>query len=137
LRARKDELAREVGERARVQGVISPDPEEVQLKREVEELERLKGAKQRCDDRDEWRREKDAKFRAEHVDPPKEKFVPEPVRDRRAETARKKAEVQAEFAKQLQAQRAEKAKRQQAKAEEGKARQAKAEKRTQKKGYQD
>jgi hypothetical protein len=47
LRVRKDELAREVGERSRVQGVISLDSEAVQLKREIEDLERLKGAKQR------------------------------------------------------------------------------------------
>jgi hypothetical protein len=136
LQARKDELTREVGERSRVQGLNSPDPEEVQLKSEVEKLERWKGAKQRCDDRDEWRREKDERFRAAHVDPPKEKFVTEAVRDRKADAASKKAEAQAEFMKQLHAQREEKAKRQKEKAEEGKARQAKVEARTRKKGWQ-
>jgi hypothetical protein len=136
LRARKDELAQELGERSRVQGVTSPDPETAQLKREVEELERLKGAKQRCDDRDEWRREKDERFRAAHVDPPKEKFETEAVRDRKAGAAGKKAEAQVEFVAKLQAQREEKAKRQAEKAAEGKARQSKAEARTRTKGWQ-
>jgi hypothetical protein len=136
LRARKDELTREVGERGRVLGVTSPDPEEVQLKRDVEELERLKAAKQRCDDRGEWLREKDERFRAAHVDPSKEKFVTEAARDRKVEAAGKKADAKAEFMKQLQAQREEKAKRQKEKAEEGKAHQAKAEARTRKKGWQ-
>jgi hypothetical protein len=110
------------------------DPEAVQLKRETDDLERLKGAKQRCDDRDDWRREKDARFRAAHVDPPEEKFETEAVRGRKAEAMGKKAEAQAEFLAKLQAQREEKAKRQTEKEAEGKARQAKAEARTRKKG---
>jgi hypothetical protein len=134
LQARKDELTQELGERGRVQGVTSPDPESVQLKREVEELERLRAAKQRCDDRDDWRREKDEKFRTAHANPPEEKFVPEAVRDRKVEAKEKKSAAQAEFLAKLQAQREEKAKRQAEKEAEGRARQSKAEARTRKKG---
>jgi hypothetical protein len=134
LLARKDELTQELGERSRVQGVASPDPESVQLKREVEELERLRATKQRCDDRDEWRREKDYRFKAAYMDPPKEKFVTKAVRERKAEAKDKKADAKAEFLAKLQAQREEKAKRQAEKDAEGKARQSKAEAPSRKKG---
>jgi hypothetical protein len=136
LRTRKDEPTRELENRARIPGVTSPDPEAAQLRREVEELERSKGAKQRLDDRDEWKREKDEKFRAAFVDPPKERYETEAVRSRKAEAKDKKVETQAEFMRQLQAQREAKAQRQKEKAEEGKARQAKAEAWTKKNGWQ-
>jgi hypothetical protein len=104
LRTRKEELTRELGEWARGQAAASPDAEVARLGREVEELERLKGAKQRLDDRDEWKREKDEKFRAAFVDPPKEKFVTEAERTRKAGVKDKKAEAQTEFMRQPQAQ---------------------------------
>jgi hypothetical protein len=40
LRTRKEELTKELGERGRAQVIVPPDAEVVQLKREVEELER-------------------------------------------------------------------------------------------------
>jgi hypothetical protein len=86
------------------------------------------------DDRDEWKREKDEKFRAAFVDPPKKRFETEAVRSRKAEAKDKKAEAQAEFMKHLQAQREAKGQRQNEKAAEGKARQSKAEARTIKNG---
>jgi hypothetical protein len=136
LHARKDELTKELGERSRVQAIAPPDEEAMRLKREVEELEMLRGAKQWLEDRDDARREKDQKFRAAYVDPPKERYETEAVRTRKSDVQEKKATGQAEFMRQLQAQREAKVQRQKEKAEEGKARQAKAEKRTQKRGYQ-
>jgi hypothetical protein len=102
-----------------------------------DELERLRAAKQRLDDRDDARREKDQRFRAAYVDPPKERYESESVRTGKSEAKEVKEANQAEFLRQLQEQREAKAQRQKDKQAEGNARQAKAEKRTQKKGYQD
>jgi hypothetical protein len=134
LRARKTELSSGLAERSKVMVSSPPDDEEVRkLKREVEQLEAQQGAKQRLDDRDEWRRKKDEKFRKEHVEPPPERFVPRAVEERAAATKRTKAEEAEAFRRQLEEQRAAKAKRQEDKKAEGQARQAKAEKRTGKK----
>jgi colicin import membrane protein len=133
LGARKDELTKEMGDRSRDREPISSDEEEMRLKREVEELERMRAAKQRLDDRDDARREKDQKFRAAYVDPPKERHESESTRKRKSEAQEAKEAKRSESMRQLQAQRDAKAQRQKEKEAEGKARQAKAEKRTQKK----
>jgi hypothetical protein len=83
LRARKDELNRSLGQRNRVEAITSSADEELRLRREVEELERQRAAKQQLDDRDEARRAKDRKFREAYVDPPKERFETETVRTRK------------------------------------------------------
>jgi hypothetical protein len=60
-------------------------------------LEIMQSAKNRLDDRDEWRREKDATFREKHVDPaPQHRYEKKSDREERdsqaAEEQRKMAE---------------------------------------------
>jgi hypothetical protein len=133
LQVRKNELGRELGERTRVEASVSPD-ETARLRQEVEELERLRAAKQQLDDRDEARRERDKKFRATYVEPPRERHQSETEKSRRSVAKEAKEAQQAEFLRQLQTQREEKEQRQKEKKAEGQARQAKAEARTKKKG---
>jgi hypothetical protein len=64
LLAQKESLTVGRSERGKMQtAALSASDEEQRLRREVEELERLKAAKQRLDDRDEWRQQKSAEFR--------------------------------------------------------------------------
>jgi hypothetical protein len=59
LKSRKELFMKSLGERSSVQATSPLDDEEIQqLRREVKTLEMIQGAKQRLDDRDEWRRAK-------------------------------------------------------------------------------
>jgi hypothetical protein len=87
----------------------------------------MKAAKQRLDDRDEWRQQKSTEFRVKYVDRPPPKYVPEKVETRAAEAKQRKMTAREEFMNELATKREEKAKRQEEKKAEGQARQAKAE----------
>jgi hypothetical protein len=130
LQTRKEEIIKELGERSSRQAISQIEEEAQRLRREVESLERLKGAKQRLDDRDEWRQKKDEKFREMYVEPPPEKFVPRDEKERAVAAKKKKAEDLEAFKRELEEKRVAKAQRQEEKKAEGKARQAKAEQRT-------
>jgi hypothetical protein len=91
LRAQRESLTVELSERGKIQTAApSASDEEERLRREVEELERLKASKQRLDDRDEWRQQKSAEFREKFVERPPPKFVPAKVETRVEEARQKK-----------------------------------------------
>jgi hypothetical protein len=77
LRARNESLTVELGERGKMQpaGPTASD-EQQRLQKEVDELERMRTAKQSLDDRDEWRQQKSTEFRSKYVDrpPPRSMF---------------------------------------------------------------
>jgi hypothetical protein len=134
LQERKESLVKELEERGRMQETVPPADETQQLRREVEELERLKSAKQRLDDRDEWRQKKSEDLRAKYVESPPPKYVSEKEETRAADAEQKKLSAREEFVRELAKKREEKAKRQEEKKAEGKARQGKAEGGSKKKG---
>jgi hypothetical protein len=129
LQSRKESLEKKLAERGRMQETVPPADKTQQLRQEVGELERLKSAKQRLDDRDEWRQKK-----MKYVERRPPKYVPEKVETRAAEAEQKKLSARERFVRELAEKREEKAKRQEKKNGEGKARQAIAEGRSKKKG---
>jgi chromatin assembly factor 1 subunit A len=133
---RRKRVTVEPSERGKMQTATpSASDEEERLRREVEESERLKAAKQRLDDQDEWRQQKSAEFGEKYVERPPPKFVLEKVETSVEEARQKKLSAQEEFLKDMAAKREEKAKRQEEKKAEGKARQAKTEAKSKKTWY--
>jgi DUF438 domain-containing protein len=134
LQARKEILTVELSERGKTQPPAAP-PASDEQQRFQREVERLKTAQQRLEDRDEWRQQKSTEFRAKYVDRPPPRYVPEKVVTRTEEAKSKKAQAKEEFLSELAANREAKTKRQEEKKSEGAARQAKAEAKSKKHGY--
>jgi hypothetical protein len=136
LRTRNEELKKAQGERTKLQsgGTRSTEEELQRLKQENKMLEMMQGAKTRLDDRDEWRRKKDADFRVKHIDPPAPRYVKHVDEDEETAEAKQQEAVSKleAFKRSLAEQRTAKARRKEEKVAEGKARQAKAELRTKK-----
>jgi hypothetical protein len=108
------------------------------LTQDTKLLETAQGAKNRLDDRDEWRENKDEAIGEKCVtpSPPPPRHIQESERTRTEPRAQTKKEELESFKNALDEKRTAKAQRAEVKKEEGRARQAKAEQRTEKQcGY--
>jgi hypothetical protein len=141
LQTRAKELRRDQNERRKMPPAPNPTPVTVpeiqRMKREVKTLEIMQCEKNRLDDRDEQRRLREESRKPIQAPPHSEKHADRVEREAKAEEEkqRKAAELET-FRKQMEDQRAAKAKRIEEKRAEGKAKQAKAEARTKKLGWE-